>query len=370
MRHLTLVLINLRRHRLRAAIGVAGIAFGVAAMLTILAIVTGAIGMFQRILSTDSHYLVFERNVSDLFFSSVTAGQVAAIRGHPEVAEAHPMLFGIVTAAGHPVITCFGVEAGDPRLARAEWLAGTRESFGRATGEVFLGTRAAEFLQARLGEELEIGRSRFRVAGIFRTDNGFEDGGVFLPLAVAQEFFHRGTASSVVAVKLRDPSRGPAFKQAIEAALSGVVALENREFSSGYNSFKILNLTAWAVGLCAFALGGLGVANTMLLSVFSRIREIAVLRVCGFSAPQVAALIFCEAVAVAVIGIGVGLGLGFGLLAAVERVPQFQGYVQASVQPLVLAGIVATALFTAVLGAIYPARFASKIQPVEALRYE
>jgi putative ABC transport system permease protein len=98
MRHLGLVFINLRRHRLRAAIGVAGIAFGVAAMLTILAIVTGAIGMFQRILSTDSHYLVFERNVSDLFFSSVTQEQVAAIRAEPGVAEAHPMLFGIVTA--------------------------------------------------------------------------------------------------------------------------------------------------------------------------------------------------------------------------------------------------------------------------------
>jgi putative ABC transport system permease protein len=370
MRHLSLVFTNLRRHRLRAAIGVAGIAFGVAAMLTILAIVTGAIGMFQRILSTDSHYLVFERNVSDLFFSSVTAEQVAAIRARPEVAEAHPMLFGIVTAAGHPVITCFGIEAADPRLARAEWLAGSRDGFGRAEGEVFLGARAAEFLQARFGEELEIGRSRFRVAGIFRTENGFEDGGVFLPLAAAQEFFHRGTASSVVAIKLRDQSQGAAFKQAVESALPGVVALENREFSSGYNSFKILNLTAWAVGLCAFALGGLGVANTMLLSVFSRIRELAILRVCGFSAAQVGVLIFAEAAAVAALGIVVGLGLGFGALAVVERLPQFNGYVQASIQPLVLAGIVVTALVTAVLGAIYPARFASRIQPAEALRYE
>lgn len=370
MRHLTLVFINLWRHRLRAAIGVAGITFGVAAMLTILAIVTGAIGMFQRILSTDSHYLVFERNVSDLFFSSVTAEQVAAIRARPEVAEAHPMLFGIVTAAGHPVITCFGIEAADPRLAQAEWLSGSSEGFGRAEGEVFLGSRAAEFLQARHGDEIEIGRGRFRVAGIIRTENGFEDGGVFLPLAVAQEFFHRGTASSVVTIKLRDESGGGAFKQAVEAAMPGVVALENREFSSGYNSFKILNLTAWAVGLCAFALGGLGVANTMLLSVFSRIREIAVLRVCGFSRPQVAGLIFAEAAVIAVLGIVTGLGLGFGLLAIVERLPQFNGYVQASVQPFVLVGIVVTAFATAVLGAIYPARFASRIQPAEALRYE
>jgi len=57
MRHLALVFVNLRRHRLRALIGVAGIGFGVAAMLTVLSIVNGAIGMFERILAVDSHDL-------------------------------------------------------------------------------------------------------------------------------------------------------------------------------------------------------------------------------------------------------------------------------------------------------------------------
>ncbi len=370
MQVLSLVFTNLRRHRVRAVIGMAGIAFGVAAMLTILAIVTGAIGMFQRILASDSHYLVFERNVSDLFFSSVTQGQVAAIRARPEVAAAHPVLFGIVSAPDHPVITCFGIEAADPRLARAEWRAGKPADFGAREGEIFLGSRAAEFLGARAGETIAIGRGSFRVGGVFKTENGFEDGGVFLPLAAAQAFFHRGEAASVVMVKLRDERGGAAFKGAIEGAEPGVIALENREFNASYNSFKILHFTAWAVGVCAFCLGGLGVANTMLLSVFTRIREIAVLRVCGFSGAQVAGLIFGEAAVLAGAGVAAGFAIGFALLAAVERVPQFQGYVQASLQVPVLAGIVATAFVTAAAGAIYPARFASRIEPAEALRYE
>jgi putative ABC transport system permease protein len=370
MKILTLVFTNLRRHRWRALIGTAGIAFGVAAMLTIVAIVTGAIGMFQRILANDSHYLVFERNVSDLFFSSVTREQVAAIRGRPEVASAHPVLFGIVSATGHPMITCFGLERNDPRLARAEWRAGQPADFGRHEDDIFLGSRAAEFLAAQPGRILAIGRKQFRVGGIFKTENGFEDGGVFLPLPAAQAFFHRGEAASVVTVKLRDERRGADFKAGIEAAAPGVIALENREFNSSYTSFRILNFTAWAVGICAFCLGGLGVANTMLLSVFTRIREIAVLRVCGFSRPQLAALIFGEAAVIAAAGVVAGLAIGGALLAVLQRVPQFQGYVDATIEPLVLLGIVATAMVTAAGGAIHPARFAARIEPAEALRYE
>lgn len=370
MRFLALVFVNLRRHQLRALIGVAGIGFGVAAMLAILSIVNGAIGMFERILAVDSHYLVFEKNVSDLFFSSVPDEKTAALRATDNVESAEPLLFGLVTSGDRPIITCFGLEPTNPRLAKAKWLAGRREEFGRVREGIWLGARAAEFLGAKAGQRLEIGKGEFTVAGIFETENGFEDGGVFLPLKDAQAFFSREGVASVVAVKLRDQARGAEFKRSVETANPGLIALENREFNQSYTQFKILHFTAWAVGLCAFLLGGLGVANTMLLSVFSRIREIAVLRVCGFSKGQVAGLILGEAAMIAAAGLGLGFALGYAALFALERAPQFNGYIQAVVKPGMLAGIAATALATAVLGALWPARFASKIQPAEALRYE
>ena len=106
-----LIVTNLRRHRIRSLISVAGIAFSVAAMLTVVTILQGAIGMFSAILSSDSQIIVFERNVSDLFFSSVPAAAAEQIAGWPMVSHADPVLFGVVSSASHPIITCFGVTA-------------------------------------------------------------------------------------------------------------------------------------------------------------------------------------------------------------------------------------------------------------------
>ena len=123
---LKLILTNLRRHRIRSFISVAGIAFSVAAMLTVVTILQGAIGMFSGILSSDSEIIVFERNVSDLFFSNVPAAALEQIAAWPMVSHADPVLFGIVSSAGHPIITCFGVTAADARIRKATWVKGDR----------------------------------------------------------------------------------------------------------------------------------------------------------------------------------------------------------------------------------------------------
>ncbi len=85
-----LILTNLLRHRVRSMISVAGIAFSVAAMLTVVTILEGAVGMFSNILSNDSEMIVFERDVSDLFFSSVPSNAVTGISSWPMVYARQP----------------------------------------------------------------------------------------------------------------------------------------------------------------------------------------------------------------------------------------------------------------------------------------
>ena len=367
---LKLIVTNLRRHRIRSFISVAGIAFSVAAMLTVVTILQGAIGMFSGILSNDSEIIVFERNVSDLFFSNVPAAAVAEIANWPMVSHADPVLFGVVSSADHPIITCFGVTAADARIRKASWIAGDKLSFAQHSDDVVLGERAAEFLGAKLGDHVPIGHGVFHVIGILKTANGFEDGGVFMPLGSAQSFFHKEGASSVITIKLRSKDDAALFKSMVKAKFANLIGLEDAEFTRSYSQFKILKATAWAVGGCGLALGGLGVANTMIMSVFTRIREIAILRVCGFSNAQIATMIFGESAVVSLLGAVLGLLTGTCLLFALKQVPALHGYVDVTIQPAVMLIVIVLALTTGIAGALYPAAYAMRVRAVEALRFE
>lgn len=365
-----LILTNLRRHRIRSSISIAGIAFSVAAMLTVVTILQGAIGMFSGILSSDSEVIVFERNVSDLFFSNVPDAAAREIGAWPMVLHADPVLFGIVSSADHPIITCFGVTSADARIRNATWVQGIRSRFGQQPDGVALGERAAEFLAAKLESRVQIGHGTFHVVGILKTANGFEDGGVFMPLGAAQRFFHKEGSSSVITIKLRNKDAAAAFKNMIRAKYASLIGLEDAEFTRSYSQFKILKATAWAVGGCGLLLGGLGVANTMIMSVFTRIREIAILRVSGFSNPQIAGMIFGESALLSVIGACAGLSIGACFLFVLKLAPALHGYVDVALDPVLVLIVMALAFSTGIAGALYPAAYAMRIRAVEALRFE
>jgi putative ABC transport system permease protein len=235
---------------------------------------------------------------------------------------------------------------------------------------VVLGERAADFLKAKAGDEVELGQGKHQVAGVVRMENGFENGGVFMPLASCQKAFHKEGFSSVVTVALADGYESKDVKEWINTEHPKMTALENEEFSRSYSQFKIIKTTAWVVGGCAFLLGGLSVTNTMILSVFSRIKEIAIARVCGFSRGQVAGMIFGESLAVCAFGIFGGWLLSMGGLRLLQTIPQLQGYIEPNIGWQELSGAAALAVGTALVGALYPAWYAARLNPAQALRFE
>ena len=199
-----MIFTNLRRHRVRTAIGATGIALGVATMLSVVGVLGGAVKMFERILRSDAEMVVFEKKVSDLFFSNVPVEIAAELEAQVFVKEAQPVLFTIIAAPDRPVITCFGIRASDGRLRKGEWLQGGAADFQDTGQGVVLGERAADFLGAGAGDMVELGQGSYPVVGVVRMENGFENGGVFMPLQTCQTAFHKEGVCSVITVALAD----------------------------------------------------------------------------------------------------------------------------------------------------------------------
>jgi putative ABC transport system permease protein len=365
-----MILTNLRRHRVRTAIGATGIALGVATMLCVVGLLGGAVKMFEQILRNDSQMVVFEKNVSDLFFSNVPVSLVAQLEAQPCVKDAQPVLFAVISAPGRSIITCFGIQASDGRLRRGTWLQGSAAAFTDDSAAVVLGERTAGFLNAAAGGTVKLGQGTYQVAGVVRMENGFENGGVFMPLAACQKAFRKDGLCSVITVALADGHQLGEVRDWISNNQERFSAMDNDEFSRSYSQFQIIKVTAWVVGGCAFLLGGLSVTNTMILSVFGRIKELAIARVCGFSRGQVARMIFGESLLICAIGTLSGWALSWVGLAVLRAIPQLQGYIEPNLGWVEVAGATGLSALTALLGAMYPAWYAARLNPAQALRFE
>jgi putative ABC transport system permease protein len=142
---------------------------------------------------------------------------------------------------------------------------------------------------------------------------------------------------------------------------------EAKAFETMTNGMKLF---LGAVGIVTLLLGGLGVMNVMLVAVRERTREIGVRKALGAPARTILRQFFIEAVLIAGISGGVGLGIAYGFCSLVNMLPMpdfFAGLVTTWRSGLIAVVLLGT---IAILSALYPARRAASIDPIEALRYE
>ena len=141
-------------------------------------------------------------------------------------------------------------------------------------------------------------------------------------------------------------------------------ALAFRQMTEGMKYFL------GAVGVVSLFLGGIGVMNVMLVAVRERTREIGVRKAVGATRGAVLSQFFVETMIIVFVSGGVGMGIAFGLCSLVNMLPMpefFAGLLTTWTSGLAALGLLGT---VAVLSALYPARQAAAIDPIEALRYE
>jgi len=125
-----------------------------------------------------------------------------------------------------------------------------------------------------------------------------------------------------------------------------------------------------AVGFVTLFLGGIGVMNVMMVAVRERTREIGVRKALGAPAHAILKQFFIEAMIIALVSGGIGMGIAYGLCWLVNLMPMPDFF--AGLIPTWTSGVLACAMLgaIAVLSALYPARRAASIDPIEALRFE
>jgi hypothetical protein len=132
-------------------------------------------------------------------------------------------------------------------------------------------------------------------------------------------------------------------------------------------SSRLIITAGWIFSLLALIIGGIGVTNTMAMSVFERIREIGIMRAVGWTSTRIAALIVSEALGIGVIALAIGLFGGWGAAVLLTQSSSLSSLAHADFTGGVFAWGLAFALGVGLIGALYPAWRAISLTPIEAL---
>jgi putative ABC transport system permease protein len=260
-----------------------------------------------------------------------------------------------------------GYEPGSMQIQRLNIVAGDTL---RTNHQVLLGKLMADTLNKKVGDTIELSGVRFRITGIFESNTSWEEMGGVITLRDSQALMGRARKVSMYYVKIHDSQQAETLVTKINQQFPEVHAALATEFMQQMPDMRSMDAMLGATSLLAILVGGVGVLNTMLMSVFERTREIGVLRALGWRRRSVLGLILREALLLGIIGGVTGIAIAIGLVYLLQFTPLVgEMLVPAWTSSMFLRAISVATLLGA-LGGIYPALRATRLQPVEALRYE
>ncbi|WP_262690975.1 ABC transporter permease [Kordiimonas aestuarii] len=397
----------LRLNALRTALAMLGIIIGVAAVITMASISTGAAKRVEEHISSLGTNLLIARPGSNRMggrrggagtSESFSEKDVAAIKtGVYDIAA----ISGVVNASGAVVYGNTNWQTGvqgvhaDFHIARAWGVASgsplTDEDIRRKSKVAVIGQTVAEELfgsQSPLGERIRIKNIPFEVVGVLaeKGQSGMgrdQDDTILVPISTARTRLvgREGSVAEPVQmmfISVRDGADMSRVQDDIETLL-----MERRNIKPGaqanfdvrnmsefieartatQNTMGMLLATSAAISL---VVGGIGIMNIMLVSVTERTREIGLRMAVGARGRDILVQFLVEAITLCLVGGMIGLAVGAGCSGLVAHYAGWPVLMDPLYVILALAGSATVGLFFG----FYPARRASQLNPIDALRYE
>jgi putative ABC transport system permease protein len=380
---LTFVLRNLARRRIRTGLTCLGVALAIGAVVALVGVATGFERNFvQAFEGRGVDLVVVQGGITEQLTSSLDEALLERIRALPGVAQAAGMLLEVLAFEKENLVGVV-VQGWVPDSLLFQHLTVTQGRLLRHGDQrkALLGSLLAKSLRKSVGDVVQIDREEFTIVGVFESFNIFENGAVVVPLAELQRVMLRPGQLTAIAV-LTDPAA--TNKSDIVATLCRSIedfrddqgrrlrltALPTREYVSNTLQIRMAHAMAWTTSTIALLIGGIGMFNTMMMSVLERTREIGILRAVGWRRSRILRLILLEAVVLALGGAMIGAILASAAIRALAEIPSLGGFVPGKTPWGVIGQGFALAVAVGLLGGGYPAWVAARMMPTEALRHE
>ncbi len=386
-----------RRERfisLVAALAVGGVALGVAALIVVLAVMTGFDhDLTEKLVSVNAHLVVEGPQgvvPSDTILRDISAAD--------HVVGVTPFVAG--QAILRTTEKAFGVLVRGVDLERDRRASRLTESvvLGRMPqdeDECLIGTEMSLSLGAKVGDELTLlspadGKEHeLRISGLFRSGMyEYDVNLVAVPLARAQQLYRLTDVVTGLAVRVDEMGHVPAVRDALEARLGPMLTVKtwidlNPALFAALHVEKVVMFVILSLIVVVAALN---IVAMLIMIVMEKTKDIGILRALGATPGGVARLFLLQGFTVGVIGIGLGLAGGLALAANLNP---FAGWLErefgisvfpptvyyldripAQVQGPDVAAVGGAALVLTLLAGTYAAVRAARLAPVDALRYE
>jgi ABC-type lipoprotein release transport system permease subunit len=257
-------------------------------------------------------------------------------------------------------------------------------------GQILLGQRLANDMDIAVGERVsltmgdadgQVNEDIFTVLGLFNTGIiSYDQNTVLMPLAQAQAFTNSGDRASSIIVLLNNQEDTAKVAAALQGTGLQILTWEdlNAILLALMDQAGALYYILYFIVILVVAVL---IANTLLMSVFERTRELGILASLGMKGRQIMLMVLFEAVILALMGVAIGLVLGAGFVSYMSTVGiQFNADAMGSMEGLAIGSTlypafapgeaITLAIFMFVvvsLVSIYPAWYASRLEPVKAM---